>query len=106
MHRLHSIPKAPPYVHNVPMKYRVKAHYIASTLPEFFRRLTDGSIAAQKPDGQEIVASMRRAKVTAPGVVEWAETCYCSPPLKHERETVYDHYFSDITTEPAFGGEE
>ena len=50
-------------------------------------------------DGKEIVASMKRATITTSGVVEWFETCFCSTPLQHERETQYDYYFSEITTE-------
>ena len=79
------------------MNYRVAAKYIEATLPEFYRRLTDGSIEAQRPDGREIVASMKRARITEPGVIQWYETCYCPTPLKHERETVYDRYLTDIT---------
>jgi hypothetical protein len=30
--------------------------------------------------------------------VRWTETCYCPTPLKHERETVLDRYFTDIKT--------
>ena len=25
--------------------------------------------------------------------------CYCPTPLEHERATVYDRYFDDLTTE-------
>jgi hypothetical protein len=24
--------------------------------------------------------------------------CFCSPPLKHERETVYDHFLTNMET--------
>jgi hypothetical protein len=81
------------------MKYLVEAHLIPSRSAELYRRLTDGSIAGQEPDGREIVASMQRARVTAEGVVRWTETCYCPTPLQHERETVYDRYFTDLSTE-------
>ena len=40
-----------------------------------------------------------RAKLIKSGVVEWFENCGCSIPLQHERETQYDYYFSEITTE-------
>ena len=40
-----------------------------------------------------------RAKLIKSGVVEWFENCGCSIPLQHERETQYDFYFSEITTE-------
>jgi hypothetical protein len=82
------------------MIYSVKARYREERLKEFYRKLTDGTILNQKPDGKEIVASMRRARVTSPGVIQWTEKCFCAPPLKHERETVYDHYLTDIETVP------
>ena len=81
------------------MLYRIRAKIIEEKTAEFLKKLTDGSIEQQRPDGQEIVASMKRAKITAPGVIEWSETCYCPIPLAHERETVYDHFLSEIQTE-------
>ena len=81
------------------MLYRVCATIIEGKTTEFLEKLTDGSIEQQRPDGPEIVASMKRAKITAPGVIEWSETCYCPNPLAHERETVYDHFLSEIQTE-------
>ena len=92
------------------MLYAVSAKLISNRAAEFHTRLTDGSIAAQRPDGQEIVAAMERARVAPDGTVRWTETCYCPTPLKHERETVLDRYFTDIATklidEPAaFSGE-
>jgi hypothetical protein len=67
-------------------------------MPEFYRKLTDGTILRQEPDGKEIVDSMKRAVITGPGTIQWTETCYCSPPLKHERQTVYDRYLFDLET--------
>ena len=81
------------------MIYKVQARYIEDKTSEFFQKLTDGSIAKQEPDGAEIVASMKKAKIVGEGIIEWYETCYCDTPLKHERETVYDLYLNDITTE-------
>lgn len=81
------------------MIYKVQARYIEDKADEFFQKLTDGSIAKQEPDGAEIVASMKKAKIVGDGIIEWYETCYCDTPLKHERETVYDLYLNDITTE-------
>ncbi len=81
------------------MIYTVKARYIEDKLPEFYSKLTDGTISNQKPDGNEIVNSMKRAKITAPGLISWSEMCFCSPPLKHERKTVYDHYLTEMKTE-------
>ncbi len=81
------------------MIYTVKARYIEDRLNEFYERLTDGTILNQKPDGKEIVDAMHRAKITSPGVIEWSEKCFCPTPLKHECETVYDHYLTNIETE-------
>jgi hypothetical protein len=62
---------------------------------EFYQNLIDGTIENQKPYGAEILNSMKRAKIMEPGVIQWSEMCFCSPSLKHERQTVYD-FFSDI----------
>ena len=83
--------------------YKVKAKYKKEKVGEFFKKLTDGTITNQKPDGKEIISSMKRAKITEPGIIEWFEVCYCKTPLQHERETVYDLYLSEITTEVVEG---
>jgi len=82
------------------MIYHVRAKLNEEHAPEFLRRLTDGSIARQRPDGAEIVASMKRAVVASDGTVEWSEMCFCPTPLLHERETVLDRHFDNIVTEP------
>ena len=81
------------------MIYKVRAKFIEEKLGDFYLKLTDGTIQNQRPDGEEIVDSMKRARITEPGIVEWFEMCFCSTPLKHERETQYDKYFSKIETE-------
>lgn len=78
--------------------YSVKARYIEEKMKEFYQKLTDGTIQNQKPDGQEIVNSMKRAKITESNVIQWSEMCFCSPPLKHERETVYNQFLENIET--------
>ncbi|NIM25237.1 MAG: hypothetical protein GTN35_01880 [Nitrososphaeria archaeon] len=82
------------------MIYSIKAKFNEEKMKEFFVKLTDGTIENQKPDGKEILSSMKRAKITQPGTIEWSEMCYCSPPLKHERQTVYDNYLSDMEINP------
>ena len=81
------------------MLYKVRAKIIEQNLGKFYEKLTDGSIYNQRPDGKEIVASMKRAKLIKSGIVEWFENCGCTIPLQHERETQYDYYFSEIITE-------
>ena len=85
------------------MYYAVRARLKAETATDLLRKLTDGTLEAQKPDGREIVSAMRRAVVTDTGEVAWSEVCYCSTPLAHERKTVYDLHFVDMTTEPVDG---
>jgi hypothetical protein len=85
------------------MIYKIKASVIDEKIGEFYTKLADGTVAKQRPDGEEIVAAMKRAVLTGPGVAEWCETCFCPTPLKHERQTQYDFYFTDMTTEPAKG---
>jgi hypothetical protein len=80
------------------MLYAVSAKLIPNRAPEFNTRLTDGSIASQRPDGAEIVAAMKRARAAPDGTVRWTETCYCPTPLQHERATVLDRYFTGIET--------
>ena len=82
------------------MLYKVKAKPIQNELPAFYEVLTNGTVQNQTPDGEEIVASMKRAKITSPGVIEWYETCYCPTPLRHERATVYDRVLSSIEAQP------
>jgi hypothetical protein len=79
--------------------YSVKARYIEEKMKEFYQKLTDDTIQNQKPDGQEIINSMKRAKITKLNVIQWSEMCFCSPPLKHERETVYNQFLENIETE-------
>ena len=82
------------------MHYLVRARFREETAAELSRLLRDGTIARQRPDGPEIVASMQRAVVTANGGIEWSEVCYCQPPLQHERTTVYDRFFDALTATP------
>jgi len=83
------------------MIYKVKARVNDETIGEFYRKLLDGTVAKQRPDGEEIVAAMKRAVLTGPRVAEWYEMCFCPSPLRHERQTQYDLYFTDMTTQPA-----
>ena len=87
------------------MIYKVQARISPSKSKEFYQLLSGGSLEDKAPDGPEILASMDRATMDSSGLVRWTELCYCSPPLKHERATVYDKYFSDLQTEETKGHE-
>jgi len=80
------------------MLYKIKAKIKPETLKDFFTALTDGSVEIQKPDGSYILKAMKEAVMIDSTTIEWYEACYCATPLKHERETVYDKYFTDFTT--------
>lgn len=82
------------------MIYKVCARLKTGTAADFLEKLTDGTIENLQPDGAEMVASMKRAVVTADGSVKWSEKCFCITPLAHERATVLDRYFEDLSTEP------
>ena len=82
------------------MIYKVTAKFFDSKAKEFYQKLTDGSIQNQKPDGPEVVDSMHRATIGESGLIMWSELCYCNPPLAHERSTVLDNCFTEITTKP------
>jgi hypothetical protein len=47
--------------------YRVTARFKSETAAELKRRLDNGSIAAQQPDGQEMVDAFGRATVAESG---------------------------------------
>ena len=81
------------------MFYRVTARLRTETGADFLRKLTDGTIARQSPDGQEIVDGMNRAALSDDGNVSWSEVCYCRTPLAHERATVFDTHFEALETE-------
>jgi hypothetical protein len=81
------------------MKYSVRARPRIEKLPRLWTILNNGTVEQQEPDGKEILASMKRA-VIVDGEARWNETCYCTPPLRHERSTVYDEYFTGIEIKP------
>jgi len=77
--------------------FRVTAKLNHGKAPAFLEKLRDGTIRKQKPDGQEIFDSMNRAVVLESGQILWDEMCFCPTPLAHERSTVYDEHFDDMT---------
>ncbi|NKB54460.1 MAG: hypothetical protein GKR97_20015 [Rhizobiaceae bacterium] len=85
------------------MIYHVQAKFNPQTAQELFAKLTDGTVADQRPDGPELVASMKRAVVNQEGNIEWSQMCFCSSPLHHERATVLDMHFDNIVTDPIDG---
>ena len=35
--------------------------------------------------------------------MQWSEQCFCSVPLEHERQTVYDNFFTGMEIESVEG---
>ena len=81
------------------MNYKVKVNLMPDKAAAFYEALTNGTVQNQKPDGAAIVSAMKDAKIASPNAIVWYEACYCGSPLKHERETVYDKYLTNISTE-------
>ncbi len=42
---------------------------------------------------------MNRAVLNGAGEIEWSELCCCNRPLAHERTTVLDAHFDDMSAE-------
>lgn len=80
------------------MIYQVKAKFNFDKAINFYKKLTDGTIEKQQPDGPEMVSSMNRATMDENGDINWTEMCFCPTPLQHERATVYDAYFTEMET--------
>ena len=85
------------------------AHYLVRAKPpqdlDVLRTLLNsGEIAAMRPFGTELQHVLEHARVDADGYATWEEQCFCSPPLKQERE-VLDRFFTDLTTEIRSSGD-
>jgi hypothetical protein len=69
-----------------------------TNLAELKQKLDTGQISVLQPFGGEMQQALMKARMDSEGFATWEENCYCTPPLKQERE-VLDLYFSDLTTE-------
>ena len=87
------------------MFYRVTAKLRQDTSVELHKKLHDGTIRNQQPDGEEIVDALNRAVVTESGFTRFSIKCFCSSPLAHERLTIFDQHFEQLRTEPVKGYE-
>lgn len=83
--------------------YLVRAKPNAN-LAELREKLNTGQISKLSPFGTEMQQALNKARVDEAGFATWEEQCFCSPPLKQERE-VLDLYFSDLTTQTLDKGE-
>jgi hypothetical protein len=80
--------------------YLVRARLKPEREAEFQARLEHGEFRSLSPFGETLTNSLLAARRDpASGDALWEELCYCSPPLKQEREEVLDHYFDRLSTE-------
>jgi hypothetical protein len=79
------------------------AHYLVRAKPknnlmELRVQLDTGQIQVLRPFGGEMQQCLLNARIDAEGYATWEENCFCTPPLKQERE-VLDKYFTDLSTQ-------
>ena len=82
------------------MKYQITAKLKEGKSLDFREALQDGRVRGIGPDGVEIVKGLQNATIAKSGEVTWSMICFCSPPLKHEREAILDDYFTDMKIVP------
>lgn len=75
-----------------------------TNLAELRAKLDAKEISQLEPFGREMQQCLSNARIDEAGFATWEEQCYCSPPLKQERE-VLDLYFSEISTQSLNKGE-
>jgi hypothetical protein len=63
------------------------------------------SFISLKPFGKALSFGLENARIDERGVWLWEEEDYCSPPLRQEREAVFDLYFRKLKTEKVAEGE-
>ena len=84
------------------------AYYLVKAKPTALEalksKLDSGEIREMRPFGTTMHTSLSNARQLADGTVTWEEQCFCSPPLKQERE-VLDQHFTDLTTQTVDAGE-
>lgn len=82
--------------------YLVKAKPTA--LDTLKSKLDKGEIREMSPYGTTMHSSLMNARRLPDGYVTWEEQCFCTPPLKQEREVLEQH-FTDLTTQTVNQGE-
>ena len=63
------------------------------------------SFLSLKPFGKALSFGLENARIDERGAWLWEEEDYCSPPLKQERQAVFDLYFRRLKTEKVAEGE-
>jgi len=85
------------------------AHYLVRAKPknnlsDLRRQLDEEKIAEYRPFGLEMQQCLSNARIDEDGYATWEEQCFCTPPLKQERE-VLDQFFERLSTDKLKQGE-
>jgi hypothetical protein len=79
--------------------YLVRATPVPERLNELAAKLAERAFVELEPFGRALTTSLQRARRFPDGTAIWEEEDYCRPPLAQERESVLDHYFTDLSVQ-------
>src|SRR5262249_21392358 len=85
------------------MIYKVKAKVIEKTIGEFYRKLADGTVAQQRPDGEEITASCNQLGARSCGIDR--ARILCRKMFRRFSQPVNDDQFPFAADRRLRGGE-
>jgi len=85
--------------------YLVEAKVDKKNEQDLRDRVEKKTFLSLKPFGKALSFGLENARLSDRGLWRWEEEDYCSPPLKQEREAVFDRYFHDLRTEKVAEGE-
>lgn len=85
--------------------YLVEARVDEENETDLRDKVEKKSFLSLKPFGKALWFGLENARLNDSGLWVWEEEDYCSPPLKQEREAVFDHYFRELKTEKVAEGE-
>jgi hypothetical protein len=85
--------------------YLVEGKINPKTEDDLKHRIETQTFLSLKPFGKALSFGLENARIGRPGIWIWEEEDYCTPPLKQEREAVFDRYFQAIKTDKVAEGE-
>jgi hypothetical protein len=85
--------------------YLVRSRVREELSHELLDKIRTGAFMDLQPFGKSLTKSLRNARVDEDGFWIWEEEDYCSPPLRQEREAVFDRYFHTLHIQKVEHGE-
>ena len=85
--------------------YLVEGKVNPKTEEDLKHKIEKQTFSSLKPFGKALSFGLENARTGRSGVWLWEEEDYCNPPLKQEREAVFDRYFEAVKTEKVAEGE-